>query len=117
MKSCISLLGIALSLLLPLPTMAFCKFPQPRLVCAEYFASSLVVEATLVQTDMQHDKDDPEGISAYVYTLRVNRTLRGKAVGTVRVYEGNDSGRAPFSWVPGKDYLLFLFYEASDKSW
>jgi Carboxypeptidase regulatory-like domain len=33
------------------------------------------------------------------------------------VYEGNDSGRATFGWVQGKEYLLFLFYAASEKSW
>jgi carboxypeptidase family protein len=117
MRWCLCLLCVAVALLLPLPAMSFCSVPRPRLVCAEYFASQLVVEATLVQTGELHDKDDPEGISAYVYTLRVNRALRGKITGTIRVYEGNDSGRATFGWVPGRDYLLFLFYAASEKSW
>lgn len=97
--------------------MAFCQFPQPRLVCAEYFASQIVVKATLTQTDNLHDKDDPEGVSAYLYTLRVNDVLRGKIAGTIQLYEGNDSGRAPFDWVAGREYLLFLFYAASEKSW
>jgi hypothetical protein len=97
--------------------MAYCNVPQPRLVCAEYFASQMVVEATLIRVSSLHDKDDPEGISARVYTLRVNRIFRGKEAGTIRVYEGNDSGRATFDWVRGKQYLLFLFYAASEKSW
>jgi Carboxypeptidase regulatory-like domain len=111
------LLGVAVALSLPTQAAAFCFLPQPRLVCAEYFASSLVVEATLVQTRELHDKDDPEGISAYLYTMRVNRALRGSAVGNIRVYEGNDSGRAGFKWVQGKEYLLFLSYAATEKSW
>lgn len=105
------------SLFLPLPTMAFCSVPQPRLVCAEYFASQLVVEATLIQTRQLHSKEDPESISAFVYTLRVNRILRGNAIGTIRVYEGNDSGRATFDWVRGREYLLFLFHGTTRKSW
>ncbi len=117
MRCCLFPLCAAVALLLPLPAMSFCSVPQPRLVCAEYFASQLVVEATLVQTGELHDKDDPEGISAYVYTLRVNRALRGKTAGTIRVYEGNDSGRATFGWVPKREYLLFLSYVGSEKSW
>lgn len=97
--------------------MPFCFVPQPRLVRAEYFASQLVVEATLVQTRALHDPDDPQGVSAYVYTLRVDRVLRGKAAATLRVHQGNDSGRATFGWVRGREYLLFLFYAPEDKSW
>lgn len=100
---------------MPLPAMSFCNVPQPRLVCAEYFASQLVVEATLVQTRELHDIDDPEGISAFVYTLRVKRVLRGTVAGTIRVHEGNDSGRATFDWVEGREYLLFLFQSAEQK--
>ena len=111
------LLCLALVVLVPLPAMSFCEVPQPRLVCAEYFKAQLVVEATLVQTSELHDKDDPEGISAYVYTLMVNRVLRGRAVGSIRVNEGNDSGRSTFAWTPGREYLLFLFYSAPDKAW
>jgi len=97
--------------------LAFCRVPQPRLTCAEYFASTLVVEATLVQTHVLGDKDDPLGISAHVYSMRVNRILHGKVEEHLRIYEGNDSGRAPFSWTVGKEYLLFLFYVPQDKSW
>jgi hypothetical protein len=90
--------------------MSICGAPQPRLVCAEYFRSQLVVEATLVQTSELHD-------TAYEYTLRVNRALRGKMARTIRVYESNDSGRATFDWVSGREYLLFLFYAQDEKSW
>jgi Carboxypeptidase regulatory-like domain len=113
MRGWLCLLSMAVVLLLPLPGMSFCSVPRPRLVCAEYFASQFVVEATLLQTD----KDDPVYPSAFVYTLRVNQVLRGTISGTIRVYEGNDSGRAPFDWVEGREYLLFLFYSTSEKSW
>jgi hypothetical protein len=113
MKRFLSLLVAAVALFLPLPAMSVCNVPQPRLVRAEYFASQLVVEATLARTE----KDDPVFPSAYVYTLRVNNVLRGKVRGTIRVYESNDSGRATFDWVSGREYLLFLFYSATEKSW
>jgi hypothetical protein len=96
---------------------AFCFVPQPRLTCAEYFASRLVVEATLVQTKIISDKGDPLGIEAHVYTLAVNKVMRGKAMGRIQVYEGNDSGRATFNWTRGKKYLLFLSYVPSENSW
>jgi hypothetical protein len=83
MRCCLCLLCAAVALLLPLPAMSFCNVPQPRLVCAEYFASQLVIETTLVQTSELHDKDDPEGISAYVYKLRVNRVVRGRTTGNI----------------------------------
>ena len=96
------------------PALPFCLVPQPRLVCAEYFRSQLVVKATLVQTATLHDKDDPDGISAYVYTLQLNQGIRGSVIGRLQVYEENSSGRAGFSWVPGREYLLFLNYSEND---
>lgn len=105
-------------LLLPIPAKAFCNEPRPRLVCAEFFANELVVEATLTKIATVPENATPEeGIDAYVYTLRVNHSLRGAANGTLRVYEGNDSGRATFGWVKGKDYLLFLSYVSAKKAW
>ena len=117
MKILVCLLCAAAALLQAPSASAFCLLPQPRLVCAEYFASQFVVEATLLQTEVLHDKNDPEGISARLYTLRVDGVLRGKVVGRIRIYEGNDSGRAPFEWNRGTKYLLFLFYLPGQKSW
>lgn len=97
--------------------MAVCRVPQPRLVCAEYFASQVVTEATLVDRRIVSDKDDPAGISAYVYTLHAGSVLRGKVGTKFRVYEENSSGRATFDWKMGRKYLLFLFYSPQYKSW
>jgi hypothetical protein len=108
---------VAIALLLPLPALSVCGAPQPRLVRAEYFASPLVVEATLIKTRDIHDKDDPEGILARIYTLRVNKVMRGRLTEIITVYEGNDSGRASFYWVPKSEYLLFLFHVPEEKSW
>lgn len=95
---------------------AFCFVPQPRRVCAEYFASTFVVEATLIQAHTVHDKDDPESIQAHIYTLDVNRSIRGKIDGKVQVYDGNDSGRVTFDWKMGAKYLLFLIHPDEHES-
>jgi hypothetical protein len=96
---------------------AVCLVPQPRLVCAEYFASNAVVEATVIRSRVIHAPDDPEGILAYVYTLHVNRVIRGPVGANIQVYEGNDSGRTSFEWVQKKTYLLFLFRGSHPKMW
>lgn len=100
-----------------LPAMGFCSVPQPRLVCAEYFASQVVLEATLVNVRTISDKDDPEGVLAFVYNLRAGQVFRGSITGILQVYEGNDSGCATFDWKIGQTYLLFLSYSASEKAW
>ncbi len=115
MKRC--LIFSAAVLLVAGPVMGFCAVPQPRLVCAEYFASQVVVEATLTQIQDVSDKDDPEGISAYIYTAHADQLLRGHIAARFKIYEGNDSGRATFGWKIGRKYLLFLNYSQSDKGW
>jgi len=97
--------------------MGLCNDPRPRLVCAEYFASKVVVEGTLVKVRSIHEREDPEGVAAFVYSLNTNRVIRGHIEDVFRVYEGNDSGRATFGWKMGRKYLLFLFYSDSDKAW
>jgi len=110
--------GIALLLCVATSCWAVCLVPQPRLVCAEYFNSQVVVEATVLpRTRTVQDKDDPQGILAFIYTLRADRTFRGKITPTFRVYEANDSGRATFDWQPGRSYLLFLSYSKGDDGW
>jgi hypothetical protein len=104
-------------LLLGPQAIAVCSVPQPRLVCAEYFASNVVVEATLVRTRVIHEKDQPELVRAHLYRLRVNHILRGETGESIRVYEENDSGRAAFDWTLGRKYLLFLLYSPEGKFW
>jgi len=101
----------------PSSARSICNIPQPRLVCAEFFRNQLVVEATLINTREVRSKADPEGIEAFVYTLRVDRALRGEAVQKILVYEGNDSGRATFDWTRGQRYLLFLSPRSNTRSW
>jgi hypothetical protein len=90
-----------------------CSVPQPRIVCAEYFASKAVVEATLIKVKAVGDPSAPE---AFIYTLRSDHVIRGHPTPIFRVYEGNDSGRATFTWKVGEKYVLFLFPANEDKS-
>ena len=106
-----------LCLLIAGQAMAVCLVPQPRLVCAEYFASQVVARATLVKINAIGDQADPVGIAAHVYTLRADHVIRGRVAAWLQVYEGNDSGRATFDWTVGKQYLLFLFPSANRNSW
>jgi Carboxypeptidase regulatory-like domain len=112
-----SLLLAILVLLFASPAMGLCGVPQPRLVCAEYFASKVVVEASLVKVKSSHDKDDPQGVAASEYSLRAKQVIRGHIGPVFVVHEGNDSGRATFDWKTGREYLLFLSYSDSDKAW
>lgn len=114
MKYCV-LLGIV-ALLTAGPAMGVCSVPQPRLVCAEYFASSVVVEATLVKVRTIRDPED-QTPDAYFYSLHADRVIRGHVAEVFRVYEEINSARADFDWKTERKYLLFLFYSAEDKSW
>lgn len=96
---------------------AFCLEPQPRLVCAEYYASQAVVEATLIKIEPIIEKDDPEAIDGRFYTMRSDRVLRGTMHRVFSIYEGNDSGRATFDWKIGTKYLLFLFRSPIGRAW
>lgn len=77
----------------------------PRLICAEYSQSKLMVIAKLRRKQHlqpQHAQD------YYVYTLETSKTLRGEVGAEFRVWEENSSGRASFNWSVGNSYLLFL---------
>lgn len=108
---------MATALQLPYRAMAYCPVPQPRLVCAEYSSSPLVIEGTLLRIRSLHEKGSDKAIAAHTYTLKVNQVLRGSISGDVRVYEANDSGRAGFEWTQGEKYLLFLFRISGENSW
>jgi hypothetical protein len=83
---------------------AWCRV-LPRLICAEYSQSKLVVIAKL--TRKQHFESQGKQ-DYYVYSLEASNILRGEVSTQFRVWEENSSGRASFSWSVGKSYLLFL---------
>lgn len=95
---------LLLSCLITSTAWCVCQVPQPRLICAEYTQSNAVVIAKLVGAA----SDSKEFPSYHVYKLDVIRRLRGEVPKTFEVFEGNDSGRAPFDWNLNQEYLLFL---------
>lgn len=89
---------------IPISAWCVCNVPQPRMVCAEYFQSQAVVVAKLVGI-----KSVPQKWPDYfIYKLVTIRRLRGDVPQTFELFEGNDSGRAPFDWKVNEQYLLFL---------
>lgn len=94
--------------------LGFCK-NLPRLVCAEYSNSKSVVIAKLLRTKhvLPADVREQDG---FIYTLEATRVLKGEIGHTFRIYEENSSGRAPFGWIKGETYLLFLNLD-DDGTW
>jgi hypothetical protein len=90
---------------------AVCNQPQPRLVCAEFFDSQVVVEATLVRSNYIAPANDMDG---HIYDMQTEKMLRGKISPLFQIWEENSSGRATFGWKPGRSYLLFLHSKMGD---
>ncbi len=111
-------LAYAVAMLLSGPrAMAYCNQPQPRLVCAEYFATRAVVRATLLHGRAIHDKKESEAVLAHVYTLKVDEVLHGQAPDEIQLDDENDSSRVTFDWTLNGKYLLFLDYLPKDHVW
>jgi hypothetical protein len=104
---------LVLGLLQP-SAFGYCK-NLPRLVCAEYSNSKLVVTAKLSRTKHVIPADVRE-LDGFIYTLETTNVLKGKIGHTFQVYEENSSGRASFGWVKGETYLLFLDSN-DDRTW
>ena len=99
-----------------LPYAAFgCGLPQPRLVCQEYFAESVVVVAKLAR--MRHVDAGPGQTEGNFYYFEVVRRLKGKILNRFQVFEEPTSGRAQFEWKRGDEYLLFVSYSKEDRGW
>jgi len=87
---------------------------SPRLVCAEYFNSSLVAEAKLISIRHIVPKSGQDG---YVYTMELITALRGEIAARFEIYEENSSGRASFEWRRAESYLLFLYPVEHSNRW
>jgi hypothetical protein len=53
----------------------------------------------------------------HMYTIETLSILRGEIGSSFQVWEENSSGRAPFRWTTGVDYLLFLSYSQTASAW
>lgn len=110
LRSCLA--GICTLAVSTAPVWAVCQVPQPRLVCAEASHSAAVIEARLDSKQIDGHNSD-----LFVYRLRLLKLLRGESPGTIVVHEYNDSGRAPFEWNVGEEYLLFLEWYPQEHAW
>jgi hypothetical protein len=97
----------------PAPATAACFYPDKDLsgyhipLEAETRTSrAIVIGQVTSQQDLHEDASDPDGISAYVYTVRVLRQLKGTVPGSIKLRTENDSGRYPMS--VGERHLLFF---------
>lgn len=107
---------LLLLLLIESTAMAVCKLPQPRHVCQEYFAESVVVVAKLAR--VRHVQAiHPGGPDGTYYYMEAVERLRGRILNRFQVYEENSSERATFEWKRGESYLLFISYSKDDKGW
>lgn len=95
---------IVATLLLSSVARGFCRDPQPRL-CTILFSSDLVIHASVDSIRNLVDPDDPDGVTGWVYQLKVLRTYRGQAGSFVDVRTENASDRV--SLEVGKEYFVF----------
>jgi hypothetical protein len=85
-----------------------------RLICAEYFNSAAVVEASLVS---KRRVVPPDNGVADVYTMETTLTLRGHVASRFDIFEEHDSAGVSFAWEKGESYLLFLHPMPGGKMW
>ena len=72
----------------------------------EVDSSGIVVGKVIKKLDLHEDKSDPEDITATLYTIRVQQTLKGTINKTIKIKSENDSGR--YYMDIGEEHLLFL---------
>lgn len=86
---------------------AVCPDGRAPTVAQEAATASGVVVAEVGQAEPLHeDPEDPDGITATLYVLRVLRSVRGHMPTGLALYSENTSSRFPME--VGGRYLLFL---------
>jgi len=104
---------LSLLLLIASTAGAKCPDPRPRLLCAEYFQSDVVVTATLLKTKLISTEDD----DTLFFTMRTKQVLRGKIGPIFKVIDCLCSGAAGVPREEGHQYLLFLSYRKDSRAW
>lgn len=95
------------------PANALCLDPNTQIsgyvvpLAEEIHASEkIAIGKVLKALPLQEDRTDPEGITAYEFTVKVLRNLKGRLPARITVRVENDSSRYPLS--VGEKHLLFL---------
>jgi hypothetical protein len=69
-------------------------------------APKIAIVQVLKEKALSEDVSDPIGVTAYLYTARVLRQLKGAPLKVMKLYSENTSGGYPMD--VGEKYLLFI---------
>lgn len=69
-------------------------------------AEAIVIGRVLSERRLQEDPDDPEGVTASNFTIKVLSKLKGRLPGVIVVRNENTSSRYPMS--VGEEHILFV---------
>jgi hypothetical protein len=69
-------------------------------------AEAIVIGRVLSEQRLQEDPDDPDGLTATNFTIKVLRKLKGRLPGVIVVRSENTSARYPMS--VGEEHILFV---------
>jgi hypothetical protein len=72
-------------------------------------AEIIVIGKVIGEKALSEDMEDPEGITAYLWTIELRRKLKGHSPRVFTVRVENDSSRYPMS--SREEHLLFLIRE------
>lgn len=79
----------------------------------EIESSDAIIIARVVDARRIFDNpSDPESFSATIYTVRIERLLKGDPPAVVKIHDGNDSGR--YGMNKGEQHILFLTRRQSE---
>jgi hypothetical protein len=85
---------------------SFCLDGRHPKVEQEYAASHSVILGKVMGVKNVSSPDDPEGIAATIYLIRVERRFKGPHMGKLAITSENTSSR--FEMNVSKEYLLFV---------
>ena len=110
-------LGIIILVLamLPATSMAICSAGHPTVEQEVGSAEGIIVGKVVREKPLQEDQEDPMGVTAYVYSIDVIKTVRGDVSGAIIIRNDNTSSRFPL--VLGAQYLLFLHKDSGGDFW
>lgn len=98
------LLLVLTLLIVAFPASAVC--PDHKVTLCEIVSKSeWVLRATVESTQYIKDEDDPEGISGWLYTLKVTTDYRGKLLKSLAVLSENTTSRVVLN--TGVEYFVF----------
>jgi hypothetical protein len=106
-------LALLVSAILSSPAGAVCLDPKTMVsgcrvpLNSEIRSSPVIAIGKVIKiSPLWEDRDDPDGVTAYLHTIRVLRQLKGRLPSVISVRVDNDSSRYAMS--AGEEHLLFF---------